>query len=1230
MKAQYAKTTVQMMLLSLLALLLVGCGQSGSSGGSDDVGETAAITMETEAEQLQADGSDGASITITMTDSVGAAVAVDTAVRLETNLGHFRNGEKKTSVSTPDDSGKIVLPFTAGTTPGTAVIVAKSNGVREQLEIELVGQVPAFIEVADGFPNPASITIKGTGGQSSSQIVFNVNDSSGNPVIDGYRVNMEVLDGPEGGERLDPATATTLNGQVSTSLRSGTKAGPVSVKATYAENTNVSATTSQIAINAGPPVGEEFGVFAQYLNISGLELANLTDQISVNVGDVYGNSVPDGTAISFKTYNTGGFFEPNSANTESGLASNILHSGGTTAQPTQGFLTVTAEANNGGRTTHVTDIEVDPVNNNILYAGTDGGGVYKSTDSGKSWTNMSRSSLEAGRNFLAPYVNDVAVKPDDPDTVYAGTGYLGGGNIYRSVDGGSTWKSDDVEEFWGLFNGASAVLSVVVDTGPPRDYYVWAGTDGMGALFAENGEDFRWGGKLTTAPYDPAPANSGEGELLINEAGGFGPAMKTETWTATYQATGAMIVSGPTFDGSDATGVMEDLSATGAAGTQTWTVTYSGGKGGVDESDVLNRDYVELTIVETSAFPVDEVWRVTCVSAPNVGDEEPDPAQFRVIGSKSGVQGELANANQNYTTDGEEVTFYIEGRPVDFTVGDEFVFETKENNWNVRGSVSGRQSRTAKTGEPYDNGVVSFLIDYESEEGTDGNRRVYESGDTYTFETRAAGSWQVEGSKSGIQQKRAQTNVPYTSDNGEVAFTIFSLGEIFQSGDDFEFEVQASGLGFGKIVRQIAQAYGHADLATLYAATATGVFKTVDGGLTWEEVSNFARDNIKTLAVHPENPDVVYAGTQSAGVWYTTNAGADWSQAPTKGLGEGLGATDPLADAGNEGTGTMSGVSVSEATETENWTVTYDGSAGEWAVEGTLSGVQSQKAETGTTYTSDEGVVSFTIHEGEVPFADGDRFTFSTTRDPGTNIEALQVYASGGYHHLYAATYFQGESEPNPVGNVYGISLEAGSEHAPAGTWEEANKNLPQYDPPADQQLFPQHAMAVDNPDDPGVLYIGGEGINFYKATSGLSEKSPEWFESKAGLSNLIMARMPILFTDDCNMEITSDFDSTSGLVTYTVYIQDPNGNPPIAGSVFTVILEQDEGDTIVLRDIEYPDTYTYAGTFRNPADPETDNPYVISTFVAPGDKVTFTFTPTCTEGPPGCSGQEQTVTYRY
>ena len=64
---------------------------------------------------------------------------------------------------------------------------------------------------------------------------------------------------------------------------------------------------------------------------------------------------------------------------------------------------------------------------------------YKSTDSGTTWFNVSRSSTEPGQNWIAPYVNDVAVDPDDDNTVYAATGYLGEGNVYRSVD----WNSSN-------------------------------------------------------------------------------------------------------------------------------------------------------------------------------------------------------------------------------------------------------------------------------------------------------------------------------------------------------------------------------------------------------------------------------------------------------------------------------------------------------------------------------------------------------------------------------------------------------------------------------------------------------------------------------------------------------------------------------------------------------------------------------------------------------------------
>jgi len=166
----------------------------------------------------------------------------------------------------------------------------------------------------------------------------------------------------------------THNGQVSTILYSGFKSGPVSIKATYYHDTNISTIISQIAINAGPPVGEEFGISAKYLNISGLWKANLEDQISVNAADMHGYAIPDNTAISFKTYNTGGFFTSNKATTTNGLATNTLHSGGTYLQPLQGFVSVTAEAINGGRTTHITSLAVAPDNSNIIYAGTNGGG----------------------------------------------------------------------------------------------------------------------------------------------------------------------------------------------------------------------------------------------------------------------------------------------------------------------------------------------------------------------------------------------------------------------------------------------------------------------------------------------------------------------------------------------------------------------------------------------------------------------------------------------------------------------------------------------------------------------------------------------------------------------------------------------------------------------------------------------------------------------------------------
>ena len=436
-------------------------------------------------------------ITATVLNVNGSANAGEnvTVTLSDLSLGTITSSNPKIT----DAAGKAPFTFAGAAKGGTVTVTATTDSglwARGTIDIQ---PPPALIQVAEGYPDPTVINIRGTGGQSTSQVIFKVKDIYGNPVADGYRIDLTILDGPSGGEAIEPMTAYTSDGEISTILRSGIRSGPVSIRARYYDNSSIFTVTSQITIASGPPVGEEFGIFAQYLNISGLWKANLLDQITTNVGDIYGNPVPEGTAISFKTYNTGGFFTTGSANTAEGLAINTLHSGGNYTAP-QGFMVATAEANNGGRTTRVNDIAITPYpHDNILFAATDGGGVYKSTDYGASWVNVSRSSelAKAAQNYIDPYVNSICVDRDDStyNTVYAATGYLGRGGIYRSTDGGITWLSGNFENPFGLISTDNAILTLTCDDN--LSDYVWAGTDGLGAIFSDDGENFGWGGTST-------------------------------------------------------------------------------------------------------------------------------------------------------------------------------------------------------------------------------------------------------------------------------------------------------------------------------------------------------------------------------------------------------------------------------------------------------------------------------------------------------------------------------------------------------------------------------------------------------------------------------------------------------------------------------------------------------------------------------------------------------------
>jgi photosystem II stability/assembly factor-like uncharacterized protein len=129
----------------------------------------------------------------------------------------------------------------------------------------------------------------------------------------------------------------------------------------------------------------------------------------------------------------------------------------------------------GGRVTAVTGVASQP---RTYYMGSTGGGVWKTTDAGNTWVNVSDGF------FSVASMGAVEVAPSDAHVVYAGTGSSKirsnvsiGRGIYKSTDAGKTWS------FIGL-RDTGQISTVRVDPASPDIVYVAA----LGNPFAPNKE----------------------------------------------------------------------------------------------------------------------------------------------------------------------------------------------------------------------------------------------------------------------------------------------------------------------------------------------------------------------------------------------------------------------------------------------------------------------------------------------------------------------------------------------------------------------------------------------------------------------------------------------------------------------------------------------------------------------------------------------------------------------
>lgn len=130
----------------------------------------------------------------------------------------------------------------------------------------------------------------------------------------------------------------------------------------------------------------------------------------------------------------------------------------------------------GGRSVCASGVVGQP---QTYYMGTTGGGVWKTTNAGHHWKNISDGYFKTGS------VGAVAVSESHPNVVYVGMGEHAprgvmtshGDGVYKTTDGGKTWKH------LGL-PATQHIARIVVHPDDPDVVYVAA----QGALHAANSE----------------------------------------------------------------------------------------------------------------------------------------------------------------------------------------------------------------------------------------------------------------------------------------------------------------------------------------------------------------------------------------------------------------------------------------------------------------------------------------------------------------------------------------------------------------------------------------------------------------------------------------------------------------------------------------------------------------------------------------------------------------------
>ncbi|MDG2246050.1 MAG: hypothetical protein P8L71_06780, partial [Flavobacteriales bacterium] len=505
-------------------------------------------------------------------------------------------------------------------------------------------------------------------------------------------------------------------------------------------------------------------------------------------------------------------------------------------------------ANDGMEDLTIGDLIVNPDDSNIVIAATEDG-IFRSTDGAATWEQVSDQQY---------FYKEVCFKPGDPNTVYA----TGQGRFFRSDDGGANWNI--LTGSSGIQNATRMVIAVTA-ADPEVVYVLSANTYEFRKMFrsADSGQNFE---EMSDEPNILGWSATGDSD--------GGQAWYDLCMQADQEDADRVYVGGIRMKRTDDGGV-------------TW-IDIQNGYLHVDqhwiEASPHNNDMYLCNDGGIYRYEDNEEW--VDISKGIIAGQIYKFGQAPIDGNRA-----LSGYQDNGTMEWDGVSWDRTGGADGF----ECAYDPEDESWRYNSIYYGRIYRTSPD---FNNQQIAGLNELDIDEDgawsspflvskENGNRmmvglrNVWRSNnikhpikDSIHWEKM---SYLLGGNDNSninnLIQHKADSNIVYASEGSRKLFRCDNI--LTENGEDAVWMDLSNSLPWINVPVTALESHP-TDSATVYLGFDERIWKSIDSGQEWEDISgSLPETNINSIAYDVNSDEGLYIGTDM-GIYYRDASMDDW------------------------------------------------------------------------------------------------------------------------------------------------------------------------------------------------------------------------------------------------------------------------------------------------------------------------------------------------------------------